>query len=189
MSRLRAGGAPIERTDMRDDHHAEELVEELDNVMRLLRQPGVTPQVETRDRSASELDAALAMVSRAAEAMDLMEDRSRQVQVHAEALADQARRDVDLANEKAATLQRRLVASEARAEELIAKLEEAEQRARAADEWLALFHDTITSAFSTRQPAAAQVATPQAAPPRAAPQAAIPRPAAPPRSAPQRAAA
>ncbi|MBV9751914.1 MAG: hypothetical protein JO188_05285, partial [Hyphomicrobiales bacterium] len=40
--------------------------------------------------------------------------------------------------------------SEAHAEELDARLAEAEERARAAHEWLERFQDTINAAFATR---------------------------------------
>jgi hypothetical protein len=155
VSRLRPDGGYGERFAPGAEVPAEGLVEELDNVMRLLQQPGFPPRCEEKDRSASELDAALEMVKRAAEAMSLMEERSRLVQTRAEALAEQARHDAALANERAASLQRRVVVSEARAEELDTKLQEAEERARAANEWLIRFYDTIMGHFSTRRPAPA----------------------------------
>jgi hypothetical protein len=90
-------------------------------------------------------------VIRASEAMDVMERRSQEVQSQADALVEQARRDLLAAHERIASLQQRVLDALAREEELEARLEQAEQRAREADEWLARFHDTITSAFSARR--------------------------------------
>jgi len=164
-SRIRTGGSQPAGNSSYAQDSQDGLVDEIQEVMRLLGEPRLpggaiandrvaTSRGSTLNRCASDLDSALEMVRRAAMAMDMVEDRSRLIQTRADALAEQASRDLVAANEKADAMQRRALGSEARADALEARLQEAEERLRIADEWLARFHDAITDAFSARRPAA-----------------------------------
>jgi chromosome segregation ATPase len=147
----------------------ENLMHELDNVIEHLQPRLQEPRA--RDNSALNLDAALGMVNRAAEVLGMLERRVRDLEVRGQEQVEQAKRDFEVAEAKAASFEQRALDSEGRAdelearlkqaerrateaEELEARLREADQRVKEADEWLARFHDTITSVFSARPVAA-----------------------------------
>jgi chromosome segregation ATPase len=95
---------------------------------------------------------ALELVNDAAQAMQIMEDHSHQIQNKAFDLMQCARSDKLAASEQIAALQERLTASEAKAEGLARQLAEAELRAQTVQEWLSRLMETINTAFhGTRQ--------------------------------------
>ena len=91
---------------------------------------------------------ALELVNDAAQAMQIMEDHSHEIQNKAFELMQRARSDKDAASQQIATLQERLTASEAKAEGLARQLAEVELRAQTAQEWLSRFMETINTAFA-----------------------------------------
>ncbi|MBW0002309.1 MAG: hypothetical protein JO216_02375 [Hyphomicrobiales bacterium] len=136
------------------DGEPRDLAEDLDNVMRFIQAPKSQPvSAAAMASDPTHLHAALEMVKRAAQAMDAMEDHAHVVQAKAQELADQARYDVRTARQQIAALEQRLSESEAQGEQLEARLAEAEERARAAQEWLERFHETINAAFASRHQA------------------------------------
>jgi chromosome segregation ATPase len=127
------------------------LAHELAHITQLIRQPEPDPRGPLRGRDTSQFDAALDMVKHAAEALEIMESRSQQIQAQAQAVAERARLEIRAASQEVASLQERLSTSEARAENLEATLIEAEEDVQRANEWLTRFQDTITTAFSSRR--------------------------------------
>lgn len=93
----------------------------------------------------------LELVNRAARAMQTMEDHSQQIQNKAFEFMQQARYNRLEAEQKIATLQEELAASESKIDELSKKLEQAEQRAKTAEEWLRRFLDAINTGFAARR--------------------------------------
>jgi hypothetical protein len=94
---------------------------------------------------------ALELVSGAAQTMQSMEEQSARIQNKAFELMQQARTDRLEAHERIAGLVEQLTASEARAEELVRQLAEAELRAQTAEQWLSRFMETVTEAFAVRK--------------------------------------
>jgi hypothetical protein len=143
----------------------EALIDELENVVGFLRPQQLDGK--SMHHSAPNLEAALDMVNRAAEVMGMLERRVLEMKTEGQAQIEQAKRDFGIAEAKAASFKQLALNSEVRADdlearlrqaerrlaqadELEARLKEADQRAREADEWLARFYDTIAAAFTAR---------------------------------------
>jgi hypothetical protein len=110
--------------------------------------------VNTQETPWPQYQEALELVNDAAQAMQIIEDHSHEIQNKAFDLMQCARSDKLAASEQIAVLQERLTASEAKAEGLARQLAEAELRAQTAQEWLSRFMETIKTAFAfhgTRQ--------------------------------------
>ncbi len=161
---------------------------ELDNIFRLTtpaaeREPSEpsrpqAPQPEQRHFSQSDVDTALSMLNRAAQAMDILQARYHQVESYARDIAERAERDLALAYGQKKEWETRALSVEARLEQITHRMEEAERlaelahrrsekaerradladdRADAAErgasearEWLECFHDKIVASFDTR---------------------------------------
>jgi len=143
----------------------ESLIDKFDNVMEFLR-PKI-PDASTKDHGAVDLNTALTMVNRAAEVMGALERRVSDMEAEGLAQVEQARYDLEIAEARVASYEKRALDSEARtdelearlrqaqrraaeADELEARLQEIEQRAKEADEWLKRFCETITTVFQAR---------------------------------------
>jgi len=142
----------------------EALIDRLGNVMEFLR-----PKIpaNAKDHNAAGLNTALEMVSRAAEVMGMLERRVADLETEGRALVEQAKHDLEMAEARVASYEKRILESEARADELQARLQQAERRAAEADElearlqeadetakeadqWLKRFYETITTVFQAR---------------------------------------
>lgn len=177
--------------DASDSRFAEkrDMGAELDNIFRLTtaapeavertRPPAPAPaQPESRRVSQTDLDAALDMLTRAAQAMDILQARYQQVESYARDIAERAERDLAKAYGQIKDWEARAVAGEAKLDEATLRAddadrnlevaqrraEQAEQQAEAAQrraaqaernatesrEWLECFHDKIVASFDTR---------------------------------------
>ncbi|PSC06544.1 hypothetical protein SLNSH_01650 [Alsobacter soli] len=97
-----------------------------------------------------DLNHALDLVGMASGLLEKSETRIREVEEHAHKLAQAASLQLKTAHDENQRLERLLRQAESRAEE-------AEARLRDANNWIARFHDAITSAFKTcGQPPAAR---------------------------------
>ena len=109
---------------------------------------GLTPVADApRERGRSYLDT-LEMISSAAEAMLAMESHSQRIQAKACEIAERARYDVTAAQQESAALRDQLAENAARIESLERSLQEAEERAQTAQQWLTRFEQAASRAFS-----------------------------------------
>ncbi len=136
------------------------------------------PLPEPRRVSQADLDVALDMLTRAAQAMDILQARYQQVESYARDIAQRAERDLASAYGQIKEWETRALASEAKLEEQTTRADDAEGQAQAAlrgaeaserhaevaqhraeqaergaseaREWLECFHDKIVASFDTR---------------------------------------
>ena len=94
---------------------------------------------------------ALELISGAAQAMQMVESHSHKIQAKAFELLQHSRSKRIEASQQIASLQERLIASEANVEQLTKRLAEAEKRADTAEHWLRRFHDAINTAFADKR--------------------------------------
>ncbi|MBR1148439.1 hypothetical protein [Bradyrhizobium sp. AUGA SZCCT0431] len=94
---------------------------------------------------------ALELISGAAQAMQMVESHSHKIQAKAFELLQHSRSKRIEASQQIASLQERLIASEANVEQLTKRLAEAEARANTAEHWLRRFHDAINTAFADKR--------------------------------------
>ncbi|MBR1226170.1 MULTISPECIES: hypothetical protein [unclassified Bradyrhizobium] len=111
------------------------------------------PSAAARPKDADSPDhlQALELISGAAQAMQMVESHSHKIQAKAFELLQHSRSKRIEASQQIASLQERLIASEANVEQLTKRLAEAEARANTAEHWLRRFHDAINTAFADKR--------------------------------------
>lgn len=94
---------------------------------------------------------ALELITGAAQAMQMVEHHSHKIQAKAFELLQHSRSKRIEASQQISGLQEKLLASEAKVEQLTKRLAEAEARANTAEHWLRRFHDAINTAFADKR--------------------------------------
>ena len=118
----------------------------------VLSAPSVpSPTALPKDADSPDHLQALELISGAAQAMQMVESHSHKIQAKAFELLQHSRSKRIEASQQIASLQERLIASEANVEQLTKRLAEAEARANTAEHWLRRFHDAINTAFADKR--------------------------------------
>jgi chromosome segregation ATPase len=128
----------------------EDLLGEVNNVLRAVmasKDESYDHRPARGDLSQRDWAAALEMIDQTYGMLEKGDDRIREAEARARALAQRAIDELKAGEERANNLEGQVRAMEARAYEFETRAKEAEQRAIEAEEWLARMHETLERKF------------------------------------------
>jgi hypothetical protein len=145
-----------ERFIRKADASSLHLNSEVTDLLRSLCQPDAESDPTSPTESQTSVEGApnyleaLKMIRAAADRMAAMESHLEKVESKAYEITQFARSHVLAANRQVAALRREIEDNEVQIAELNRKLDEAKQQVHASQQWLSLFQEATTEAFSTR---------------------------------------